>query len=219
VLCSHLPTFLCNCWVFPSQISRFVLEKSSSSISFRKLINNFNIFLHFASRLFGAKCFKCDRMISPTDWVRKAREQVHTPSFKLRDSMVGQIVYFYTKVSAQIQPLQLSRIVSRLGIFPPKFRPILNRLYILASHCLKIGHFPAKFLARIQPAVCKCPTLYQDTFTELNCSAGLPPCLLRLRRVQAAAEHRRGVRHPREQGPLQGALHGDPRRRLQLFRR
>ena len=26
--------------------------------------------------MFGAKCFKCCRMISPTDWVRKAREQV-----------------------------------------------------------------------------------------------------------------------------------------------
>ena len=29
------------------------------------------------SRLFGAKCFKCSRMISPADWVRKAREQVY----------------------------------------------------------------------------------------------------------------------------------------------
>ena len=28
-------------------------------------------------RLFGVKCFKCCRMISPTDWVRKAKEQVY----------------------------------------------------------------------------------------------------------------------------------------------
>lgn len=29
------------------------------------------------TKLFGAKCFKCSRMISPADWVRKAREQVY----------------------------------------------------------------------------------------------------------------------------------------------
>lgn len=28
-------------------------------------------------RLFGAKCYKCGRMISPADWVRKARDQVY----------------------------------------------------------------------------------------------------------------------------------------------
>ncbi len=32
--------------------------------------------IQLSSRMFGAKCFKCCRMISPTDWVRKAREQV-----------------------------------------------------------------------------------------------------------------------------------------------
>ncbi|TRY63615.1 hypothetical protein TCAL_07146 [Tigriopus californicus] len=29
------------------------------------------------AKLFGAKCFKCCRLISPTDWVRKARDQVY----------------------------------------------------------------------------------------------------------------------------------------------
>eukprot|EP00095_Tigriopus_kingsejongensis_P004296 maker-scaffold722_size106786-snap-gene-0.31 protein:Tk04296 transcript:maker-scaffold722_size106786-snap-gene-0.31-mRNA-1 annotation:"lim homeobox protein awh" len=29
------------------------------------------------TKLFGAKCFKCCRLISPTDWVRKARDQVY----------------------------------------------------------------------------------------------------------------------------------------------
>jgi len=29
------------------------------------------------TKLFGAKCYKCERMISPADWVRKAREQVY----------------------------------------------------------------------------------------------------------------------------------------------
>ena len=29
------------------------------------------------SRLYGAKCYKCCRQISPTDWVRKAKEQVY----------------------------------------------------------------------------------------------------------------------------------------------
>jgi len=29
------------------------------------------------TKLFGAKCFKCGRMISPADWVRKARDQVY----------------------------------------------------------------------------------------------------------------------------------------------
>ena len=33
--------------------------------------------IFFQSRLFGAKCYKCCRMISPTDWVRKAKEQVY----------------------------------------------------------------------------------------------------------------------------------------------
>ena len=28
-------------------------------------------------RLYGAKCYKCCRMISPTDWVRKAKDQVY----------------------------------------------------------------------------------------------------------------------------------------------
>ena len=28
------------------------------------------------TKLFGAKCYKCARMISPADWVRKAKEQV-----------------------------------------------------------------------------------------------------------------------------------------------
>jgi len=28
-------------------------------------------------KLFGAKCFKCCRPVSPTDWVRKARDQVY----------------------------------------------------------------------------------------------------------------------------------------------
>lgn len=27
--------------------------------------------------MFGAKCYKCGRMISPADWVRKARDQVY----------------------------------------------------------------------------------------------------------------------------------------------
>jgi len=29
------------------------------------------------TKLFGAKCFKCGRMISPADWIRKARDQVY----------------------------------------------------------------------------------------------------------------------------------------------
>lgn len=29
------------------------------------------------TKLFGAKCYKCGRMISPADWVRKARDQVY----------------------------------------------------------------------------------------------------------------------------------------------
>ena len=28
------------------------------------------------TKLFGAKCYKCARMISPADWVRKAKDQV-----------------------------------------------------------------------------------------------------------------------------------------------
>ena len=28
------------------------------------------------TKLFGAKCYKCGRMISPADWVRKAKDQV-----------------------------------------------------------------------------------------------------------------------------------------------
>lgn len=35
----------------------------------------FKIF--FFCRMFGAKCYKCSRMISPTDWVRKAKDQVY----------------------------------------------------------------------------------------------------------------------------------------------
>ena len=34
-------------------------------------------------RLFGAKCFKCGRMISPADWIRKARDQVKQVSLRL----------------------------------------------------------------------------------------------------------------------------------------
>ena len=41
----------------------------------------------------------------------------------------------------------------------------------------------------------------------------LPPGLLRVRRLQAAAEHRRGVRPARQPRALQGALPGDPGRR------
>ena len=29
------------------------------------------------AKMFGTKCFKCCRMISPTDWVRKAKEQIY----------------------------------------------------------------------------------------------------------------------------------------------
>ena len=29
------------------------------------------------AKMFGTKCFKCARMISPTDWVRKAKEQIY----------------------------------------------------------------------------------------------------------------------------------------------
>ena len=35
------------------------------------------------TKLFGAKCYKCGRMISPADWVRKAKDQVHTKTSKL----------------------------------------------------------------------------------------------------------------------------------------
>ena len=42
------------------------------------------------TKLFGAKCYKCARMISPADWVRKAKDQVrlnHSRQYsKLRKS-------------------------------------------------------------------------------------------------------------------------------------
>ncbi|KAL1117161.1 hypothetical protein AAG570_004488 [Ranatra chinensis] len=47
----------------------------------------------------------------------------------------------------------------------------------------------------------------------------LPSCLFRLRGLQEATQHRRRVRPPRGQSPLQDALHGNGRRSHHLIRR
>lgn len=39
--------------------------------------NKFQFIFWFSCRNFGTKCSKCNRPISATDWVRRAREQVY----------------------------------------------------------------------------------------------------------------------------------------------
>ena len=65
---SQTPLFTILIWILTSVRSSLICCRTRILI-FEWLIANF--------RLFGAKCFKCSRMISPADWVRKAREQVY----------------------------------------------------------------------------------------------------------------------------------------------
>lgn len=50
------------------------------SISIENLMKSFNAHealpFFFTFRTFGAKCAKCSRNIAPTDWVRRAKDQV-----------------------------------------------------------------------------------------------------------------------------------------------
>ena len=43
------------------------------------------------TKLFGAKCYKCGRMISPADWVRKAKDQV------VQSKSIIRILFFHYK--------------------------------------------------------------------------------------------------------------------------
>ena len=54
-------------------------------------------FMSSVYRLFGAKCFKCGRMISPADWVRKAKDQVreHLP---ISAMLLRSTEFFYPAV-------------------------------------------------------------------------------------------------------------------------
>ena len=75
--------------------------------------------LHFPSRLFGAKCFKCDRMISPTDWVRKAREQV----------CQNFVIFYIWKISLSTYYTPIFRQFQRyLGIIACSFTRLLKNL-------------------------------------------------------------------------------------------
>ena len=55
----------------------FILQVANRNSSYYNSMYTIFYTIFFKSRLFGAKCYKCCRMISPTDWVRKAKEQVY----------------------------------------------------------------------------------------------------------------------------------------------
>ena len=63
------------------------------------------------------------------------------------------------------------------------------------------------------------PHDFPDRLGEKGQRASVPFGLFRLRFVQKTIIDRGRVRHPREQGVVQGPLHGDPRRRVHLIRR
>ena len=74
--------FAIRSWKVKTHVTLETSTSTASSImssKFSKLFHNAsNVFTSLINfRMFGAKCFKCCRVISSQDWVRKAKDQVY----------------------------------------------------------------------------------------------------------------------------------------------